>query len=845
MSIEKLVLVDGSGIAYRSYFALPRLSSPKGFPTQAIYGFINILFKILDEINPNYIAVAFDTHLPSFRHEAYKEYKAHRQSMPDEMSVQLPYIKDLLNALGITILEYPGCEADDIIATLVERFKGNLEVSIISGDYDLLALVDRNVSVIVPRKGITEVEVFDIKAVEKKFGVMPYKIPLFKALAGDSSDNIKGIEGIGKNSAIEILKNVNTVDELIASIQNLPPRLRVKLEGKENEIRKNLFLATLKKDVPIEINLEDIVIKSPDLDKVKSIAQELAMKSLLKRFSIDTSDSSNVEISIERKSIQDILKIIEDSSYLSLFLDLDISTYPLRLKSVFISTGEEIYRIDEKEEILKDFIRDIFSVRRVISVYDMKTLWKSLGTDQGEFPSEILDVLILGYLLDPSQDVSLSKLIDRYLNRNLPEAYAIYKLGRILKEKIDEDNMNELYERIELPLTKVLADMELRGVLIDTDYLAELSKILEASLSQIEREIYNLAGEVFNINSPKQLAYILFEKLKLPPVKKTKTGYSTDAEVLTQLSGENEICAKLLEYRELTKLKNTYVDALPKLINPYTGRLHTTFSQTGTATGRLASSEPNLQNIPVRSEIGREIRRAFIAPKGYKLISADYSQIELRILAHLSGDPVLIDAFSRGEDIHTQTAVKIFNVSPEEVTPNMRRLAKTINFGIIYGMSDYGLSKELGIHKREAKEYIESYFNTYKVVKEFLENLKEEAREKGYVTTIFNRRRYIPQIKSSNKTERELGERLAINTPIQGSAADLIKLAMVKLHSVLKERNLSAYIILQIHDELLIETEESIAEEVAKIVKDTMENIYPMRIPITVDVKIGDNWCEI
>lgn len=844
MSIEKLVLIDGSGIAYRCYFALPRLSSPKGFPTQAIYGFANIMFKILDEIGPDYIAVAFDTPLPSFRHETYKEYKAHRQAMPDEMSIQIPYIKKLLKALSITILEYPGYEADDVIATLVDRFKNNLDISVISGDYDLLSLVDENVKVIVPRKGVTEVEIFDIGAVEEKFGILPHKIPLFKALAGDSSDNIKGIEGIGKSSAVEILKNVDTLEELVSNIPNLPQKLRSKLEGKEEEIKENLFLATLKRDVPVDVNLEEIAIKPPNIEEVKEIALELGMKSILKRFSLDIQENSNIEIHPERKKVEDISEVIKGINYLALCPEIDFSIYPPKIKGLSISLDDKIYRIDGNIGAIKDFVSSIISTDKCIAVYDMKSIWKTIEMDRVK-TSNILDISILGYLLDPSQEVTLNKLIDRYINERLPQEYAIYKLGSILKEELDKNEMGELYHRIELPLTKVLASMELKGVLIDVDYLRELSKMLEVSLSQTEKEIYNLAGEAFNINSPKQLAYILFEKLKLPPVKKTKTGYSTDAEVLTQLATESEICVKLLEYRELTKLKSTYVDALPRLINPYTRRLHTTFSQTSTSTGRLASSDPNLQNIPVRSEIGKEIRRAFIAPKGYKLISADYSQIELRVLAHLSGDPLLIEAFENGIDIHSQTAVKILGVKPEDVTPNLRRLAKTINFGIIYGMSDYGLAKELGIHKREAKEYIENYFNTYKVVRDFLDSLKESAREKGYVTTIFNRRRYIPQIKSSNKTERELGERLAINTPIQGSAADLIKLAMVNLYSILREKGLPADIILQIHDELLVEVKEEVAEEVAQIVKETMENAYPMRVPITVDVKIGDNWCEI
>ncbi len=844
MSIERLVLVDGSGIAYRCYFALPRLSNSKGFPTQAIYGFANIMFKILDEIKPDYIAVAFDTPAPSFRHEAYKEYKAHRQAMPDEMSIQIPYIKRLLNAMSIAILEYPGYEADDVIATLVDRFKKKLKITVISGDYDLLALVDESINVLVPRKGITEVETFDIKAVEEKLGVLPHKIPLFKALAGDASDNIKGIEGIGKNSAIEILKDVNTLEELISKIHNLPLRLKTKLIGKEEEIRENVFLATLKRDVPVDLNIENLAIGLPNIEEVKNIALELEMKTILKRFSIDIPIDTSTEIHTERKGIEEVTNVIKDKEYFALNPDMDFSVHPPRLKGLAISVDEKIYKVEGDKDSLERFVLDIIGKDKHIAVYDMKSLWKTIDMDRVE-SSNILDVSILGYLLDPSQEVTLNKLIDRYIKERLPQEYAIYKLGIFLKEEVDKNDMSELYSRIELPLTKVLASMELKGVLIDIDYLQELSKVLEVSLSQTEREIYNLAGEVFNINSPKQLAYILFEKLKLPPVKKTKTGYSTDAEVLTQLATESEICLKLLEFRELTKLKSTYVDALPKLINPYTGRLHTTFSQTSTSTGRLASSEPNLQNIPIRSEIGKEIRRAFIAPKGYKLISADYSQIELRVLAHLSGDPLLIEAFESGVDIHSQTAVKILRIKPEDVTPNLRRLAKTINFGIIYGMSDYGLSKELGIHKREAKEYIENYFNTYKVVKEFLESLKETAREKGYVTTIFNRRRYIPQIKSNNKTERELGERLAINTPIQGSAADLIKLAMVNLYNKLREKALPADIILQIHDELLVEVREDIADDVAQIVKETMENAYPMKVPITVEVKIGDNWCEI
>lgn len=842
MSIEKLILVDGNGIVYRCYFALPRLSSPKGIPTHAVYGFSNIIFKVIDEENPSYMAVAFDTGVPSFRHETYKEYKAHRQVMPDEMSIQFPYIKRLLNALSIPILEYPGYEADDIIATLVERFRGIMDILIISGDYDLLALVREDVKVMLPRKGITETEIFDVKAVEEKLGIPPYKIPLFKALAGDSSDNIKGIEGIGKMSAIEVLKDIDGVDELIEKIPSLPSRLKSKLEGKEEEIRGNFFIASLKTDVPISIEVSELALKDVDKEGLKSIAQELGMKSILKRFSLEDSNQ-DTKIPHEKINLEKLNALIEKTDSLSIDGVIDRSHYPPRLKELAVCIDNHIYRVEENPT---EFIGELLTQDKTISLYDVKSVCKCISPEKREHLSKnILDITLLAYLLDPSQDIKLENLTNKYLGGNIERLLAIGRLGPMLKDEVLNNEMNELYERIELPLTRVLADMELKGVLLDTEYLNEFSKTLEVSLSQIESSIYNLAGETFNINSPKQLSYILFEKLKLPPVKKTKTGYSTDAEVLVQLAIENEICAKLLEYRELTKLKNTYVDALPKLVNPYTKRLHTTFTQTGTSTGRLASSEPNLQNIPIRSEIGKEIRRAFIAPPGYKLISADYSQIELRILAHLSGDPLLIEAFEKGIDIHSQTASRLFGVPPEEVTSNMRRMAKTINFGIIYGMSDYGLSKELGIHKKEAASYIENYFNTYKVVRDFLDSLKREAIEKGYVTTIFNRRRYIPQMKSSNKTEKELGERLAVNTPIQGSAADLIKLAMVNLYDILKAKKLDASIILQIHDELLIEVREEIKEEVAHIVKEVMETVYPMRVPITVELGIGDNWCQI
>jgi DNA polymerase-1 len=842
MSIEKLILVDGNGIAYRCYFALPRLSSPAGIPTQAVYGFANVIFKVIDEEKPSYMGVAFDTKVPSFRHETYREYKAKRQEMPEEMSIQFPYIKRFLKALSIPILEYPGYEADDIIATLVERFKDKMEVLVISGDYDLLTLVGENVRVMLPRKGITETEVFDVKAVEEKLGVPPYKIPLFKTLAGDPSDNIKGIEGIGKVSAVEILKDVDSLDDLIEKIPKLPPKLRSKLEGKEDEIRKSFFVASLKRDIPISMELSQFVIKDVDKEELKAIALELGMRSILKRFSLENS-VQDTKVSYEKVDKEKLISLVDNVDYLSLDGVIESSYYPPLLRELVVCIDGHLYRIENGQ---KEFIEYLFSRDKTISLYDVKSIYKCIGLEKkGYSTRNILDISLLAYLLDPSQDIKVENLIDKYLGKPLERPLAISQLGPILREEVSKNEMGELYERIELPLARVLADMELKGVLLDTEYLGELSKILEVSLSQIEGSIYNLAGETFNINSPKQLAYILFEKLKLPPIKKTKTGYSTDAEVLAQLANESEICARLLEYRELTKLKSTYVDALPKLVNPYTKRLHTTFTQVGTSTGRLASMEPNLQNIPIRSEIGKEIRKAFIAPPGYKLISADYSQIELRILAHLSGDPILIEAFERGIDIHSQTASKLFGVRPEEVTPNMRRMAKTINFGIIYGMSDYGLSKELGIHKREAASYIENYFNTYKVVKEFLDGLKREALEKGYVRTMFNRRRYIPQLKSNNKTERELGERLAVNTPIQGSAADLIKLAMVNLYDILKVKGLDASIILQIHDELLVEVKEDEAEEVADIVKEAMETVYPMKVPITVELGIGDNWCEI
>ncbi|ACX52157.1 DNA polymerase I [Ammonifex degensii KC4] len=862
MKGKTLLLLDGSSIAYRAFFALPSLRTRTGLPTGAVYGFTSMLFKVLEERRPTAIVAAFDKSKTTFRHALAETYKAHRPATPDELRQQFNLIKEVLTALNVPVVEKEGFEADDLIGTLVDRAeKEGWQCLIVTGDLDALQLVSPLTTVVLMRKGISEIAVFNEAEVKRRFGVTPRQLPDFKALAGDASDNIPGLPGIGPKTASRLLQSHQSLEKLLESKESLPAKLRETLERHKEEAVLAKKLALIRRDVPLE---EEIIRPwpGPNILATLEVFSRLEFRTLAKRFlelfpearllSASGLTPSAVRVKVERpEELERLGEELGRQEFAAL-------AYPpvLRRKatSSFLALclgGEKVFLL-EGPEVLKSFFRLLEEKGGLVSTYDAKSCLHAL--EPYGFKPEMIgfDVLLAAYLVNPAANNELGAIAFEHAGfmlspgAELPEkAQAIYQLTPILKSKIKLQEQEYLYYSVELPLAAVLADMEKVGVKVSEERLRSLSKELGEQLAQLSEEIYKLAGERFNLNSPRQLGYILFEKLGLKPVKKTKTGYSTDASVLEKLA-EHEIVAKVLVYRQLAKLKSTYTDALPELIDPATGRLHTTFLQAGTATGRLASAEPNLQNIPVRDSLGRRIRQAFVAEgPDYVLLSADYSQIELRVLAHLSEDPGLCEAFVKGEDIHARTAAEIFGVSPQEVTPEMRAKAKVVNFGIVYGMSDYGLSQELKIEPGEAHEYIERYFRRYPRVKQFIERVIAQAREKGYVTTILNRRRYIPEILSSNRNQRQLGERLAINTTIQGSAADLIKKAMVDIHRQLKGQGFKCRMILQVHDELLFEVPKEELEKVAPIIKSTMEQALPFKVPIKANLKVGPNWQDM
>ncbi|RDV83554.1 DNA polymerase I [Ammonifex thiophilus] len=862
MKEKTLLLLDGSSIAYRAFFALPSLRTRTGLPTGAVYGFTSMLFKVLEEKRPTAIVAAFDKSKTTFRHALAETYKAQRPATPDELRQQFNLIKEVLTALNIPVVEKEGFEADDLIGTLVSRAeKEGWRCLIVTGDLDALQLVSPFTTVVLMRKGISEIAVFNETEVKQRFGIAPGQLPDFKALAGDASDNIPGLPGIGPKTASRLLQSYHSLENLLESKESLPAKLRETLEKHKEEALLAKKLALIRRDVPLE---EDVIRpwSGPDLRATLEVFSRLEFRTLVKRFlelfpearllGLEGLATNAVRVKIERpEELRRLGEELKSQEFVAL-------AYPPVLRRKLTSPtlalclgGEKVFLL-EGPEVLKSFLRLLEAKESLISTYDAKSCLHALEP-YGLKPEMIgFDVLLAAYLVNPAANNELGAIAFEHAGltlspgAELPEkAQAICRLTPILKSKIKLQEQEYLYYSVELPLAAVLADMEKAGVKVSEEKLRALSQELGEQLAQLSEEIYKLAGERFNLNSPRQLGYILFEKLGLKPVKKTKTGYSTDASVLEKLA-EHEIVAKVLAYRQLAKLKSTYTDALPELIDPATGRLHTTFLQAGTATGRLASAEPNLQNIPVRDSLGRRIRQAFVAEgPEYVLLSADYSQIELRVLAHLSEDPGLCEAFVKGEDIHARTAAEIFGVPPQEVTPEMRAKAKVVNFGIVYGMSDYGLSQELKIEPSEAHEYIERYFRRYPRVKQFIERVISQAREKGYVTTILNRRRYIPEILSSNRTQHQLGERLAINTTIQGSAADLIKKAMVDIHRQLKGQGFRCQMILQVHDELLFEVPKGELEKVAPMIKSTMEQALPFKVPIKANLKVGPNWQDM
>ena len=883
----RLLLIDGSSYIYRAFFAIRHLSNSKGFPTNAIYGFTNMLLKVLREEEPEYMAIAFDAPGPTFRNEVFGAYKAHRPSMPENLRPQIPRIKEIVAALRIPVVEKTGYEADDLIGTLVKKMEEEgIEVVIVSGDKDLMQLVTPHVILFDPMKDKT----YRIPEVVEYFGVPPAKIVEVMGLSGDSSDNIPGVPGIGKKTAVQLIDEFGSIEKVLENVSAVKnAKTRERLMHYAEQARLSRELATLDLQVPVAEELEHLKLGIPDREKLQKIFKEMEFSRLLKDYSAPPEAEEEGYTLITGRA--ELLRLIENLSQAgTIALDIESTSFePMRAEIVGISFSyrphqafyiplghtypEAPQQLDKKEalDLLRPLLEDATLKKYGQNIkYDYILLAKSGIQLQGIAG----DTMIASYLLNPSKHRhSLEELAREHLDRQIityaevagsgakavpfdrveVEKACRYSAGNadltlmladLLLPKIEAEGFGELFHCVELPLVEVLAGMEMKGVKLDQPLLTSLSEEFSGQLEKISRDVYDLAEEEFNINSPQQLGKILFEKLKLPGGKRTKTGYSTDVEVLTQLAKEFPLPAKVLEYRSLAKLKSTYVDALPLLINPATGRVHTSFHQTVTATGRLSSSDPNLQNIPIRSPEGRRIREAFITEESHWILSADYSQIELRVLAHLSCDSSLLATFQADVDVHAATAAEIFHVEPQLVTPEMRRLAKVINFGIIYGMSAFGLSKELAAPPGVAQAYIDNYFQKYHGVREYIDQSLALARERGYVTTLMSRRRYLADIRSGNRSVRQFAERIAINAPIQGTAADLIKVAMINIHKRLLKENLRSRLILQIHDELVLEVPEEELSSVRPLVREEMEGVMKLYIPLKVDIGVGRNWAE-
>ncbi|ADQ04778.1 DNA polymerase I [Caldicellulosiruptor owensensis OL] len=847
----KLVIFDGNSILYRAFFALPELTTSSNIPTNAIYGFINVILKYLEQESPDYVAVAFDKKGRQARKSEYEEYKANRKPMPDNLQVQIPYVREILYALNIPIIEFEGYEADDVIGSLVNMFKNiDLDIVIITGDKDTLQLLDKNVVVkIVSTKfDKTTEDLYTAENVKEKYGVWANQVPDYKALVGDQSDNIPGVKGIGAKSAQKLLKEYSSLEEIYQNLDKIKGSIREKLETGKDMAFLSKRLATIVCDLPLNVKLEDLRTKEWNKEKLYEILVQLEFKSIIKRLGLSeevqfefVQQLTNIH-DVEQKKLESISQIrSKDISLMFVPEEKCFYLYDKESNTVFVTRERHLI-----EEILKS--------ESVKIVYDLKNMFHELYLENTDNIRNCEDVMIASYVLDSTRSsYELETLFMSYLNTDLEavkkdkKVTSVILLERLwdeLSSLIDLNSCQFVYTNIERPLIPILYEMEKAGFKVDRDALLQYTKEIESKILNLEKQIYQIAGEWFNINSPKQLSYILFEKLKLPVIKKTKTGYSTDAEVLEELFDKHEIVPLILDYRMYTKILTTYCQGLLQAINPSSGRVHTTFIQTGTATGRLASSDPNLQNIPVKYDEGRLIRKVFIPEEGHVLIDADYSQIELRILAHISEDERLINAFKNNVDIHSQTAAEIFGVDIDDVTPEMRSQAKAVNFGIVYGISDYGLARDIKISRKEAAEFINRYFERYPKVKEYLDNIVKFARENGYVLTLFNRKRYIKDINSTNRNTRSYAERIAMNSPIQGSAADIMKLAMIKVYQKLKENNLKAKIILQVHDELLIEAPYEEKDIVKRIVKTEMENAVALKVPLVVEVKEGLNWYE-
>ncbi len=891
---RRWVLIDGHSLAYRAFYALPaEMATSSGQPTNAVFGFLSMLIKVLEELKPGAMVVAFDKGRPEFRTERYAEYKAHRKPMPDDLREQMGVIHAVLEALGIIVLEVEGYEADDLLATLATALPGQEEIFIVTGDRDALQLVDERVRIIANRKGITDIMVYDPSEVKQRYGVEPRQIPDYLALKGDASDNIPGVPGIGEKTASALISRYGSLEGVYEHLEDItPPKVKRALEEHRESAFMSRELATSRRDVPIPVeDPECCALKPWDESELFRILSSLEFKKHFERLSrlrhglfpaeeviaLDHSAPSDagskiVEV-VNEVGLQEMIRRCREKGEVSIYPALKGEGFTRGgMEGLAAAVGEGLFHLDlsgEKgRELLRSFLEWVSDHRGLrVNTYRGKDFMVQCERLCGRRIEADFDVELASYLLDPSGSRhDMESISQRHLDstrKPAPQAQmellgegggakeaaalaqSVRDLVPILEAELSHHGLGELYRELEMPLEAVLAEMEICGVRLDPAILVAMEADLNRELAELEKRAYELAGEEFNLNSPQQLARILFEVLGLPPRRRTKTGYATDVAVLQSLEAEHPIAGVILRHRELSKLLNTYITALPRLVDPRTGRLHACFNQTVTSTGRLSSSNPNLQNIPVRTELGKSIRKAFVptAPGGC-ILSADYSQIELRVMAHLSEDPGLIRAFEEDRDIHASTASEVFGVPFDQVGGELRRRAKAINFGIIYGISAYGLAEQLGVEQEEAEEYIRRYFREFPGVRAFLDRQVELATSRGYVTTILGRQREIPELAQGNVRLRRLGERLAFNTPIQGSAADIIKLAMLRVHRRMQEEGCSSRMVLQVHDELVFDVEEGEEELMAELARHEMESAYELSVPLKVDISRGASWYD-
>lgn len=880
---KRLIIIDGNSIINRAFYALPDMTNSEGLHTNAVYGFTRMLFKIIDDYKPTHISVAFDKKAPTFRHKEYADYKAGRKKMPDELGQQLQPLKELLDTFNIHRMEMAGYEADDLIGTVAKMGEDNdFEVYIVTGDKDAIQLASNKTTTLITKKGVGEVEEYNYDSVVERYEMTPTQFIDLKGLMGDKSDNIPGVPGIGEKTGIKLIKEFSSIENIIENIDQLKGSVKKKIEENKEQAIFSKKLATIIRDVPIEISLDELSYGDYDKKAVIEEFKKFGFTTLIKQ--VLAMDDVEGESTVEEKSelkISHLDNVLEFKKEVEKTNKLFIKTVSKvgnileqNLMYVFLSAdGENIYYINDEE---LELIKDIISNEEIKKIgYNLKDDYLAFKPYNIEINNMFFDIAIGEYLIDSKSSTSYecSDIAMKYLTKKIKSQEellgkgakakkfsdlsleelstyfgeilnTVYNVYPMMEKTFKDMDMEYLFYDVEMPLVEVLGSMEYCGMAVDKNQLNELGNKFKEIISNLEEEIFSLAGEKFNINSPKQLGVILFEKLELPVIKKTKTGYSTSADVLEKLRDKHEIIDKITEYRQIVKLNSTYVEGLLGIINPISGRIHSSFNQTITTTGRISSTEPNLQNIPVKTEMGREIRKVFIADEHSKLVDADYSQVELRVLAHMSGDEHMIEAFQNDIDIHSKTASQIFGVDVNDVSSKQRSEAKAINFGIVYGKTDFGLSQDLNIPVPQAKAYIESYFANYDKIKVFMDDAIKNATDNGYALTIFNRRRYIPEINSSNFMVRNQGKRFAMNAPIQGSAADIIKIAMVNVFTRLKDENLKSRLILQVHDELIVEAVEEELDKVCNIVKEEMESAVNLQVHLDVDLNVGDSWFE-